>query len=129
MKEGVKTFLAFRKPAGGFRFLETLEQIIPDGSRQAYSEAVHALVDFTVRQKGDEIEKTLLANQFTPAQQQHINEYTRWKYPDIQIVRQFWERQPVMGVGAMKRLDFEASTGRLQNGAHVLPSRLRDQGI
>ena len=90
---------------------------------------MHALVDFTVRQKGEEIEKSLLANEFTPLQKQIINEYIRWKYPDIQIARQFWERQPVMGVGAMKRLDFETSTGRLQNGVHVLPSRLRGHGI
>ena len=64
MKTAIEILLNLNKPADGFRFLETLEQIIPEGSRQAYSEAVHALVDFTVRQKGDEIEKTLLANQF-----------------------------------------------------------------
>ena len=129
MKRGVEIFLTFSKPAGGFRFLETLEQRIPDGSQQAYREAVHALVDFTVRQKGDEIEKTLLADQFTPFQKEIINEYIGGKYPDMKVVRQFWERQPVMGVGAMKRLNFETSCGPLPNGVHALPSRLRDQGI
>ena len=79
--------MTFNKPAGGFRFLETLEQRIPDSSQQAYSEAVHALVDFTVRQKGAEIEKTLLANQFTPLQRQIISEYIGGKYPDMKVVR------------------------------------------
>ena len=51
--KAIEVFLHFNKPVEGFRFLESVEQRIPEESEPTFQQAVRRLVDFSVRQKGD----------------------------------------------------------------------------
>lgn len=75
--KAIEVFLHFNKPVEGFRFLESVEQRIPEESEPTFQQAVRRLVDFSVRQKGDQIEKTLLSNSFSAKQTDIINAHVR----------------------------------------------------
>ena len=83
-----------------FSFLEQSEGLIVDEqSSRAYSQAIAELIEYLVTLPKQEIEIKFLSVNFTRMQDREIDAYLQNKRTDLLVVREFWNRKPVKGVG------------------------------
>ena len=93
------------KPTEGFAFLASIEERIYKVSA-AYTNGIASLIEHIVGLSKQEIEREFLSMTFTDRQEEAISSHLAQKRPDLQVVREFWSRKPVKGVGISIRLNW-----------------------
>ena len=109
------------KPSEALRFLESVEQQIPESSDNIYVSQIKKIVDFTVRRENKVIEETLLTKKYSEKQNRIINEYIENNYPNIKVVKHFFENESVKAIGSAK------NQISIQSGS--LLSKVKEQGV
>ena len=101
--------MGLSKPAEAFAFLASAESRVYTKS-EAYKCGIESLIDHIVGLSKQEIERKFLSITFTERQEEAIRSYLELNKPDLQIVREFWKRRPVKGIGMAIKLNWNDET-------------------